>query len=142
MTAPSDETGDAPLVYADSSALVKLVVEEPESVALEGHLGSGPQLITSRIALVEVPRAVRLANPEPAVRQDADRLLGSCMLIDVTDRVLRSAADLAGATLRSLDAIHLASALRVAPDELVAYDARLLEAAAENGLATSSPGRE
>src|SRR5256885_13006703 len=121
MTAPSDETGDAPLVYADSSALVKLVVEEPESVALQGHLGSEPQLVTSRIALVEVPRAVGLANPEPAVREDAERLLASCMLIDVTDRVLRSAADLAGATLRSLDAIHLASALRVAPDDLVAY---------------------
>jgi uncharacterized protein len=97
-------------------------------------------LATSRIALVEVPRATALANPDPGVREEAARLLASCMLVDVTDGVLRAAAALASRAVRTLDAIHLASALRIAADELVAYDRRLLGAAAERGLAIPSPG--
>lgn len=119
---------------------MKLIVEEPESAALERHLEGGPLLATSRIALVEVLRATALANPAPQVRSEAERLLSSCMLVEVGDAVLRSAAGLASATVRTLDAIHLASALRVEPDELLAYDRRLLEAAAEHGLVASSPG--
>ena len=119
---------------------MKLVLEEPESVALERHLGGAPVLVTSRIALVEVLRATVLANPAPEVHDEAERLLSNCMLVDVTSEVLRSAAGLASARVRTLDAVHLASALRVEPDELVAYDRRLLEAAAEHGIVTSSPG--
>jgi len=119
---------------------VKLVVEEPESAALERHLEGTPLLVTSRIALVEVLRATALANPAPEVRREAERLLSACMLVEVGDGILRTAAAPASATLRTLDAIHLASALRVEPDELVAYDRRLLDAAAERGLAVSSPG--
>jgi predicted nucleic acid-binding protein len=62
------------------------------------------------------------------------------MLVDVTDALLRAAAGLASSSVRTLDAIHLASALRVEPDELVAYDRRLLAAGAENGLDVISPG--
>jgi predicted nucleic acid-binding protein len=127
-------------VYADSSALVKLVIDEPESAALERHLGQGQLLATSRLALVEVPRATAIANPSSAVRTETERLLGSCLLVDVTDALLRTAAALASATIRTLDAIHLASALRVEPDELVAYDRRLTAAAIERGLDVSSPG--
>jgi uncharacterized protein len=119
---------------------VKLIVEEPESKALERHLEGGPLLATSRIALVEVRRATALANPAQEVQAEAERLLSSCMLVDVTDGLLRSAAALASGTVRTLDAVHLASALKVAPDELIAYDRRLLAAAAEHGLVISSPG--
>ena len=119
---------------------MKLVLEEPESVALERHLGGAPVLVTSRIATVEVLRATALANPAPEVHDEVERLLSNCMLVDVTSEVLRSAAGLASARVRTLDAVHLASALRVDPDELVAYDRRLLEAAAEHGIVTSSPG--
>jgi predicted nucleic acid-binding protein len=119
---------------------VKLVVEEPESAALERHLEGGPLIATSRIALVEVLRATALANPAPEVRRSAEGLLSSCMLVDVSDGLLRSAATLTSATVRTLDAVHLASALRIEPDEVVAYDRRLLGAAAEQGLAVSSPG--
>jgi predicted nucleic acid-binding protein len=119
---------------------VKLVIAEPESLALERHLQDGSVLATSRIALVEVPRATALANPSPEVQEEAAGLLASCMLIDVTDRVLRAAAGLASRAVRTLDAIHLASALRIEADELVAYDRRLVGAAAERGLAVSSPG--
>jgi predicted nucleic acid-binding protein len=120
--------------------LVKLIVEEPESEVLARHLEDEPVLATSRIALVEVPRAIALANPVTEVVEEGQRLLASCTLIDVNDGLLRTAAGLTSRTVRTLDAIHLASALRVEPDELVAYDRRLLEAAAERGLAVSSPG--
>jgi predicted nucleic acid-binding protein len=118
---------------------VKLVIEEPESASLERYLEGGPLLATSRIALVEVLRATSIANPAPEVRAEAERLLASCMLVDVTDGLLRAAAGLASAAVRTLDAIHLASALRVEADELVAYDRRLTAAAAARGLVVASP---
>lgn len=127
------------LIYADSSALVKLVIEEPESAALEQHLSGAYVLATSRIAVVEVSRATALANPAREVPEEVDRLLGACALVAVTAPLLRSARRLAAATLRTLDAIHLASALRIEPDELLAYDRRLLAAAAEHGLKVASP---
>ncbi len=98
------------MVYADSSALVKLVIEEPESAALERHLAGAPVLATSRLALVEVPRATALANPAPEVQGETQSLLASCMLIDVSDGVLRAAAGLSSGSVRTLDAIHLATA--------------------------------
>jgi uncharacterized protein len=127
-------------VYADSSALVKLVIEEPESGELELHLARGVTVATSRLALVEVPRATKLANPSFEAQQGAQRLLDSCMLIDVGDRVLRASAALTSRDVRTLDAIHLASALRIAADEFVGYDRRLNRAAAERGLAVATPG--
>ncbi len=96
-------------------------------------------LATSRIALVEVPRATALANPAPEVQGETDRLLGSCMLVDISGAVLRAAARLTSRTIRTLDTIHLASALRIDPDEFVAYDRRLVAAALERGFAVSHP---
>jgi predicted nucleic acid-binding protein len=96
-------------------------------------------LATSRIALVEVARAAALANPSDEVQAEVDKLLGSCILVAVSAQLLRSARTRARAALRTLDAIHLASALRIEPDELVAYDRRLLTAAAEHRLKVSSP---
>ncbi|MBD0329378.1 MAG: type II toxin-antitoxin system VapC family toxin [Thermoleophilia bacterium] len=125
-------------MYGDSSALVKLVVDEPESVALEAYVhGRRAALVTSRIALVEVPRAVTIANPE--ARDEAWRLLESCLLVDVGDRLLRRAAAVASPPVRTLDAIHLATAERVEADEVVTYDRRLAVAAAERGFAVASP---
>jgi uncharacterized protein len=119
--------------------LVKLVISEPESAALERHLAHGQVLATSRVALVEVPRATAIANPTSEVRRETEGMLASCLLVDVTDALLRIASELAPATVRTLDAIHLASALRIEADELLAYDRRLTEAAAEQGLAVASP---
>jgi predicted nucleic acid-binding protein len=118
---------------------VKLIIEESQSASLERYLEGGALLVTSRIALVEVMRATAIANPAREVREEAERLLASCMLVDVTDGLLRAAAGLASAAVRTLDAIHLASALRVEADELVAYDRRLIAAAAARGLVVSSP---
>lgn len=127
-------------MYADASALVKLVVDERETPALRGHLASRPGLVVSRVAVVEVARAVRIASPGPEASRDAERLLARCTLMEVTDAILRTAAGLASAHLRTLDAIHLASALRAAPQEVIAYDVRLREAAEAAGFPTSAPG--
>jgi uncharacterized protein len=119
---------------------VKLVVEEPETADLKRHLGNEVVQATSRLALVEVPRAARVANPSEELQQEAGRLLAACMLVDVSDQILRSAAGLASREVRTLDAIHLATALYIDADALVAYDRRLLDAAEAQGLSTAAPG--
>lgn len=116
------------------------MIEEPESAHLDRHLTDDSVLATSRIALVEVTRATRLANPAPEVERETARLLESCVLVDVSDGLLRAAAALASRSVRTLDAIHLASAVRIEADELIAYDRRLVEAGARSGLAVASPG--
>lgn len=140
MTEPSAEATEAKLIYADSSALVKLVIEEPESQALAAHLVGRPRLACSRLAIVEVHRATRLANDSPEVAAAVERLLSSTMLLSIDDDLLEAARTLTSKTLRSLDAIHLASALRIEAEEFLAYDRRLLAAASDLGFATTSPG--
>lgn len=120
---------------------MKLVVDEPESADLSAHLRSDDAVIaTSSLALVEVPRATSIANPSPEVQSETARLLESCLLIEVGNPLLRSAAALTSVELRTLDAIHLASAVELEPDELVTYDRRLAEAARRLGLPVSHPG--
>ena len=97
-------------------------------------------LITSRLALVEVTRAAGTANPSAEVREEAWRLLESCLVVDVTDGILRAAAELASRDVRTLDAVHLATARRVDADELLVYDRRLGSAAAAVGLRVSHLG--
>lgn len=130
------------VVYADSSALVKLVVVDPETESLLRELADEPVLVSSTLAHVEVRRAVRI---QTRGNHDADtearRLLASCRLLEVTRPVLELAGDLTSTVVRSLDAIHLASALRVEPDVLVAYDQRLTEAAVAARLRVLAPGR-
>lgn len=116
------------------------MIEEPESSALEQHVDMGVVLATSAIAIVEVPRAVSLANPSREAGDEMERLLAACMQVALGAELLRSARRLASAAVRTLDAIHLASALRIGADELLAYDHRLLAAAAAQGLAVASPG--
>lgn len=137
----TDQNADT-IVYADSSALVKLVVVEPESEDLADYLGDPlPRLLTSAIALVEVTRAVRLYNDTDEMRDEVRWLLEGCDLVDVSPALLRTAAGLGSALVRTLDAIHLASILRVEPHEVIVYDQRLAHAAATAGFAVVSPGR-
>jgi len=89
---------------------------------------------------VEVSRATALADPSEDVAQDTRRLLGSCLLVDADRRVLRLAAEVAAREVRTLDAIHIATALRARAAELVAYDRRTLHAAQAQGLSVASPG--
>ena len=97
-------------------------------------------LAASALATVEVTRATTLANPSPEVRAEVERLLDSCLLMGVSDAILTDAAALTSASIRSLDAVHLASAMRLDPDEFVVYDRRLAAAARTIGISVVSPG--
>lgn len=126
--------------YADASALVKLVLREPESDALRHYLAALPEPATSRLALVEVHRAFRRLGEDPEV----DSMLAvwdRTIFIELDASIAESAAEIGPPTLRSLDAVHLASALALA-DELeafVTYDARLADAARSAGLTVVAP---
>ena len=127
------------MIYLDSSAIVKLVVREPESTALRSFLRNHRDRISCSLARTEVPRAVRHLGP-PAVRR-VRLVLDRVHLIRVDDCLLNSAATLDARVLGSLDAIHLAAAQRVAADlqVLVTYDARMAEAAAALGFVVHAP---
>lgn len=127
------------VVYLDSSALVKLVVEEAESDALVAYLGAHPTRASSSLARVEVVRAVRPHGARAISR--ARELLARVSLLHLDDALLDAAAALDGDHLRSLDAIHLASAKTVSASlaGLVTYDRRMADAAKEIGLPTAAP---
>jgi predicted nucleic acid-binding protein len=127
------------IVYADSSALVKLVVAEPESRELLRALDGYEAVVSSELAVVEVTRAAGRAAGDGGVDR-AGVVLDTVHLLRLDRPVLDRAARLGPAQLRSLDAIHVASALELgAPLEFVGYDDRLLTAAAASGLRTLSP---
>jgi predicted nucleic acid-binding protein len=118
------------VVYLDSSALVKLVIAEPESPALRRYLGDEPQRASCALARVEVLRAVRAYGSAALTR--ARRLLQRLNLVPIDDELLDAAAALEPGVLRSLDAVHLAAA-QLFGDELTAvvtYDRRMAAAAA------------
>ena len=128
------------MVYLDSSAIVELVVPEPESQALRRYLTTRDERIASGLARVEVVRALRRAQGDERTLQRAERIRERVALLAVDEPVLRSAADLEPGGLRSLDAVHLATALSLEGLEaLVTYDLRLLDATAEAGLAVAMP---
>jgi predicted nucleic acid-binding protein len=130
------------VIYLDSSALLKLLHEEPESAALADWLTmqAGSPLLSSELANVEVLRACRRINPDAV--PEAQALLAGLDLIPLAGTVIASAADVGETTLRSLDAIHLASALSVREDlaSFIAYDHRLGQAASAAGLRLLAPG--
>lgn len=130
------------LLYLDSSAIVKLVRPEPETGALFGLLGSHPERVTSALARVEVLRAVKRAGGDGPALQRAEEVLDRLGLIKVDAQVLEVAARLDPAGLRSLDAIHLSTALSLGEQlgGIAVYDARLAEAARANGVEVLSPG--
>lgn len=126
-------------VYLDSSAAVKLIVREAESAALRAWLDPHDILASSALLRAELLRAVR--REEPARIGDARAALVAFVLRAVDDDILDTAGEIAPRSIRSLDAIHLATALRLA-DELnaiVTYDRRMIEGARALGLPVASP---
>jgi len=127
-------------LYADASALAKLLVEEPETAALLAFVKTETSEPTSSAVVeMELTRAVRLRNP--AAGAELRELLDHMTLVPVRDRVLDLAATLADARLRTLDAIHLASAVTIGARRMLVYDRRLAEAADAAGIAVIAPGR-
>lgn len=129
------------MIYFDTSALVKLVFEEAESMALAEWLSVRSEVpkISSDLTTVELLRTCRRID-EDAVG-DATMLLAGIDLLPMDRAIVEQAATLVPEELRSLDAIHLASALSVKEDltAFVAYDGQLCTAAAEAGIEVASP---
>ena len=126
-------------VYLDSSAIVKLAVREPESDALRRHLRRRRPWVSSALARTEVLRSLLVGGEEALAA--GRRVLARCDLVRVNDRVLALAGTLLPPDLRSLDAIHLATAERLRDEvtELVIYDDRMAAAARELGFRVSAP---
>lgn len=129
------------MIYLDSSAIFKLVVAEPESAALFTFLDNQDTVLaSSELATVEVHRALlRTGRPDGHELHDvADSVLEHLQRLPLAS-VIRSAGLLPG-DLSILDALHLASALRLPPPTaLVTYDHRLAEHAVAAGLPVESP---
>ena len=125
--------------YLDSSAIVKLVMVEPESAALRRYLRRRRPLVSSALARAEVARAL-LPLGEQAVRRGKE-VLGRLQLIRISDRLLVASGQLPPPELRTLDAIHLATALELGPDlaRVVTFDERLGAAAVSVGCSVAAP---
>lgn len=127
------------LIYLDSSAIVKMVAAEPETRALRAFLSRFPERISSVVSVVEVGRAARRLNASAVA--EAAHVLSRIALVPLERAILDAAVSVGHARLRTLDAIHLATAL-VAGEELasiVTYDHRFAEAAEQLNLSTVAP---
>jgi|SRR5829696_466727 len=132
------------VLYLDSSALVKLAVREPETAALEAELTRWPLSATSSITSIEVGRATARARAQRrcvVAAGEVDDLLSTSVEMVLTDRVRQTASQLAPPALRTLDAIHIASALVLGTDlaAVVTYDVRMQQAAERCRLRVLAP---
>jgi predicted nucleic acid-binding protein len=130
----------------DASALVKLVLDEPESDSLRAFL-QGADMVSCELVLTEVPRAVhRAAAKQPSLPIDvlmgrAGEVVDAVGLMPLDRALLLAAGVIAEPFLRALDAIHVASAVDLSPlDAFVTYDERQAAAARLAGLRTVAPG--
>lgn len=132
------------MFYADTSAVMKLLVQEEHSAAMaelfDGTATSDPW-VSSDLLRVELIRSVR--RTAPPMLPDAEELLGAFDLVTVSTGVVTAATAEPDAGLRSLDAVHVATArlLRLDLAGFVSYDERQVAAAVDAGLPVMSPGR-
>lgn len=133
-------------MYLDASSVVKLVAEEDETEALRLFLGAAPRCVSSELIVTEAVRAVlRRAAAEPAgagaLARQLPEVTTGIDLRPVDRDILVAAGRLEPPAMRTLDAIHVATALQVSPlSAFVSYDRRQLAAAERAGLETASPG--
>jgi uncharacterized protein len=129
------------VIYLDTSAFVKLIRDERETSALEAFLRERPEapLVSSALLVLETRRAVLRQAPDQLAR--ADLLLTRIDQVDITRAVLEAASRLPDPALRSLGALHLATALQLDRDleALVTYDSRLAAAAGRQRLPVVTP---
>jgi uncharacterized protein len=140
------------VIYLDSSAIVKLLIEENETPSLRAWIGDQPFAVTSALASVEVRRTVRVfattggrarGTTTEHVRARAEALFAEIVVLALDAAVIEHAATLDPPRMRTLDALHLASALSLDDlDVFVTYDRRLGDAARLAGLKVASPGAE
>ena len=136
----------AGVLYADTSALVKLVVHEAESDAIEAEVARWERIATSDIAAIELPRATARARADGRAGVADGRvvleLLAALAIVPTTDDVRALAATMEPVELRTLDAIHLAAALALGDDlaAVLTYDHRMTHAARARGIQVIAPG--
>lgn len=130
---------DRKALYVDSSAIVKLAVQEPESAALVRYLRRRQPLVVSALARTEVARALLPLGADAVMR--GEEVLRRFDLVRINDRILRAAGRLRPVDLRSLDAIHLGTAMQLGADlgRVCTYDDRMSAAAFELGLKVVAP---
>jgi predicted nucleic acid-binding protein len=130
----------AEVAYLDASAVVKLLMHEPETAGLRRRLPAWPRRASAALLRVEVLRTVKRAGL-PRLLADARRQLAGIHLIRLDDELLERAAELEPPSMRSLDAIHLAAALGLGGDlgAVVTYDASMSDAAQALGLPVIAP---
>lgn len=133
------------MIYLDTSALTKLLIAEPETSALQTWLtaqsGQGEYAVTSALGRIELMRVVARYG-EPGQSERARYLLDGLDILPLTESVIALAETIGPATLRTLDAIHLAAVAQIAREltAFVTYDHRLLDGCRDLGLPTASPG--
>jgi predicted nucleic acid-binding protein len=135
------------VIYLDSAAVVKLVRQEAQSADLVTWLNAHEDapLVSSALIEVEVPRALRRSAPQALVGVPA--AIGRLFRLEIDSTIRATAAAFDDPMLRSLDAIHLATAQVLANESgsallaFVTYDRRLLDCAKSVGLPTASPGQ-
>ncbi|MCC7128419.1 MAG: type II toxin-antitoxin system VapC family toxin [Microbacteriaceae bacterium] len=127
-----------PLVYVDTSAFGALLIDQPESSAVENWLDSAPaSLVSSDLLETELRR---LAFREGLDQSDVTRILEGVSLAALDRAVYRGAGLLPMSYLRTLDALHLQAAVRLDVSAILSYDRRLTEAARSLGIDVISPG--
>lgn len=127
------------VAYVDSSAIVKTIVKEPESTALRRQLRHHAAHVSSGLARTEVIRAIRGVEIRAIPR--VHEALSKLTLVEVTASLLESAGEIDPVSVRSLDAIHLATAMLLIDslDVLITYDSRMAAAAESLGLPVVAP---
>jgi uncharacterized protein len=127
------------LIYIDTSALLRMVFPDDTTPALESFINGDADLISSVLVRVDARRGTARRAPQRLPR--VDLLLDRVNVIGIDDAVIESAGRLPDPLLRSLDAIHLATALLIRDDidAVLTYDNRLADAAAAHGLVVLSP---
>ena len=134
------------MIYLDTSALVKLIVREAESSELRRWLADAEDRdhVTSAVGRVELMRTA-LRSGDTTIIANAQRMLDEDLdILAVTDEVIETAATIGPESLRSLDAIHLASSAHLADalTAVVVYDHRLIEGCRSLDYPIESPGTE
>jgi uncharacterized protein len=126
-------------VYVDTSALARMLLDEPDTKAIEHSLRAYDQRVASRLLQVELRRVGLRTNLLDGVGE----LLAEVALIPVEEAILTAAETVPPSSVATLDAIHLATAMRLAEagelDALMTYDKQLATGAREHGLTVLSP---
>ena len=130
------------MIYVDSCVVVKLIRDEEHTMALKAHLASeAVEIVSSELTKVEVCRTLIRDGQREATREVTKMVLARIAKLPI-NAVLDIAADLDGPTLRSLDALHVATARMLGPavTQFITYDKQLAKAATEAGLPLTMPG--